>query len=409
MPQAFDAMCVGIADMAPAGGSTGRMYRYGTEFDRLPQTLLVDPGQADAALAWVRLDRGGVPALYGSARIDFSGDVSISFPSCAVGGSGAPRPSALVGPPNALLAASYGQGGAVVVAVAPGEAVVLDAKGEQLVRLPAPVPPPGTPRAVIAADLDRDCDDDIIIATDGAPPQVWLRDGLTFTPTIAIGDAPVAALAAADVDRNGAADVVVGGGNTLLLYLNDGAGRFAGPVDNFNTAGAVSAISALAVADLEGDGAPDLVVGQTNNAALAGTFVPAPAIIAPLRLEVERLAFGDADGDFDPDLVASVRGAAMRLFIARDGRLEDQSFLRLPMPVPIAHNAALGAWDAGCEPDLVIAADGGTPMLHGTASGTFGADVATPAATDSVMLDLDDDGDLDAVLATSEGAEWLAR
>ena len=32
-----------------------------------------------------------------------------------------------------------------------------------------------------------------------------------------------------------------------------------------------------------------------------------------------------------------------------------------------------------------------------------------PAATDVVMIDLDSDGALDAVVSTSEGAVWLAR
>jgi len=31
------------------------------------------------------------------------------------------------------------------------------------------------------------------------------------------------------------------------------------------------------------------------------------------------------------------------------------------------------------------------------------------AANDVVMIDLDEDGDLDAVIATPEGVRWLAR
>jgi hypothetical protein len=32
-----------------------------------------------------------------------------------------------------------------------------------------------------------------------------------------------------------------------------------------------------------------------------------------------------------------------------------------------------------------------------------------PPATDAVLVDVDDDGDLDAILATPQGVVWLAR
>jgi hypothetical protein len=32
-----------------------------------------------------------------------------------------------------------------------------------------------------------------------------------------------------------------------------------------------------------------------------------------------------------------------------------------------------------------------------------------PASTDVIMFDIDDDGDLDALFATPQGVQWLAR
>ena len=38
-----------------------------------------------------------------------------------------------------------------------------------------------------------------------------------------------------------------------------------------------------------------------------------------------------------------------------------------------------------------------------------GLDGEGPAGSDVVMIDIDDDGDLDALVATPEGVQWLAR
>ncbi|MDQ3300178.1 MAG: hypothetical protein M3619_26660, partial [Myxococcota bacterium] len=97
------------------------------------------------------------------------------------------------------------------------------------------------------------------------------------------------------------------------------------------------------------------------------------------------------------------------LYINRGGHLEDQSFVRLPQPAPVATSIAIAGWDAGCEPDAVIASAAETFALRGEPGGAFAADTSAPAATDVVMIDLDDDGVLDAVIATAEGVRWLAR
>jgi hypothetical protein len=105
----------------------------------------------------------------------------------------------------------------------------------------------------------------------------------------------------------------------------------------------------------------------------------------------------------------AVGGGGMKLYSARDGKLEDRSFDRLPQPPPIANAIAIGGWDDGCPPDVVVASDDGAPTLRGQPGGALVVDAPAPAATDVVMVDLDDDGDLDAVFATAEGVRWLAR
>jgi hypothetical protein len=415
VPAGIDSICVGVADTSLSGGHFGRNYRLEDALAGLPQTLRLEPGDADSAFAWVRADRGGVPVLRASAVVDFGDDVTLALPRCEVGTAGNIVTFGVpAGPADAQIAASQGQGGMLVVAVGPMGAMIVNARGSSLFVKDAPIAPPGTPLAVVPADVDGDCDDDVVIVTSGSPPTIWIRDGITFTAGDSIGSAPVAAVAAADVDRDGDTDLVLGGGNNLQLWRNDASGSFTHIPQVLSAGTRATAISALALGDLDGDGNPDLVVGQDGPPLVAwlggvGTFEPSDGVAPPLPLSVARFALGDADGDYDPDLAIAIRTAPMRLLVDRDGRLEDQSFLRLPQPAATIRAAAFGGWDAGCEPDAILASQPGAAALRGLPGGTFEAELATPPATDATLTDIDDDGDLDAILSTPEGLLWLGR
>nr|HEX4315887.1 VCBS repeat-containing protein [Kofleriaceae bacterium] len=413
---ALDAICVGVADRSPHGGQFGRAYQLPL-VGGLPQTLRVEPGGATAALAWVRGDRGGVPVARASAAVEFDRDVTLAMPACVRGGSNEPaQVGDAVGPPAARLVASQGQGGSVVVAIgSDGATAVIAAAGGALVTRDGPMLAGGAVDAV-AVDVDGDCDDDVVVALAGAPPELLRRDGDSFVDAGPVGGAVASAVAAGDLDGDGDLDLVVGDAATLTVLANDGGGGFTPVAGAIDAASRVSAVSALALGDVDGDGTPDLVVGQAGSGTLeawsgqtGGSFLAADGVVPPVPLDVARLTLADADGDFDPDLEVAVRGAPWRLYVDRDGSLEDQSFVRLPQPAATANAIAIGGWDGGCEPDAVVASDAGGPALHGQADGTLGSDGAIPPATDVVMVDLDGDGALDAVVATAQGVAWLAR
>ena len=417
IPRALDAICVGIADTDEDGGHLGQLYRLEGDLASLPQTLRVQPGGAASAFLWVRGDRGGVPVAYAVAKTSFDGDdVRLSLDRCPAGRSGAPAAVGdVVGPGSARLVASHGSGNVVVAFGA--EATVIDTSGSRLTVAAGPPLPAGNVVAAIAADVDGDCDDDVIVATDGDAPIVWRRDHRTFTIGTPLPGGPQAALAAADVDHDGDTDLVTGIGATLAVWKNDGAGKFTLDADDLRANGRVSSVRALALGDVNVDGNADLLVGQSKapmTAWLGGTnglFVENDGVIPPVPLDVAAFALADADGDpdLDADLAVAVKGAPMKLYLSREGQLEDQSFPRLPQPAPMAAAIVLAGWDAGrCEPDALVAGATASVALHGDTE-AFTIETMLDAATDVVMIDLDEDGDLDAVLATPEGVRWLAR
>jgi hypothetical protein len=400
IPRAIDSICLGIAD---AHDQFGHAYPIAS----FPQTLRIEG--PSSALAWVTARQGGVATLLAHAPVDFSSDVTLDLPACVKGPGAAPAPVGTpVGPPNAKLAGSEGAGGTLVIA----SGSVIDARSGALVATDLGVT--GNVTAVVAADLDGDCDDDIVVATDAAGPQVFLRNGTSFTPGDTIGTTP-AVIAVADVDHDGDVDLVLGYGSTLQLFLNDGGAHFTQKPEGLSGGGHVSAVSALAMGDLDGDGNADLVVGQAGAPLAAwlggtATFAYNDGAVPAVPLMAERLTIADATGDFAPDLAIAVTGAPMKLLVNRgDGRLEDRTYVTIPSP-PTIHAAAFGAWDDGCEPDAVLATDAGTPTLKGQPSGMFAAEsTVAPGSTDVIMYDIDDDGVLDALFATPQGVQWLAR
>ncbi len=255
-----------------------------------------------------------------------------------------------------------------------------------------------------------------MIATDGAPPAIWLRDGQTFVFATSLGDTAADAVAAADVDRDGDIDLVTGAGGALALWRNDGGGGFAQDPAALSANGRLASVRALAFGDLDDDGNPDLVVGQGGDPLRAwlgepggtGSFLAADAVISPIPLDVARMQLADLDDDFDPDLLVAVNGGPVHLYIDREGLLEDQTFVRFVDTIPEASAIATGGWDPNCEADALFATAAGTESRRGT-GGSFEVDASMVGATDVVMVDLDDDGKLDAVLATPEGVRWFAR
>jgi len=189
----------------------------------------------------------------------------------------------------------------------------------------------GYPFSVAAADLDGDGKPDIVIANAGSSGVSILRNTTTAGATTASFAATqfvatgkeAAAVVVADIDSDGKPDLVVANytSNTTSVLLNTTA---AGATTlSFGAQTALiggSAPSAVAVADLNGDNKPDVVIvnsfdytvsvllNTTAAGAAAASFTTQQTFLTGVGPAA--IAIADVDGDGRPDLIVSNQGDA---------------------------------------------------------------------------------------------------
>ena len=188
----------------------------------------------------------------------------------------------------------------------------------------------GDPQAVTVADLDGNGRADIAVATTANTVSVLLQTGAgVFAPAVdyATGVQPVA-IKAADLNGDGKLDLLTAnygaslspGTQGLSVLLQGAPGTFAAPVHY--TTGYRS--TALAVGDLNGDGKLDVAVassGLPGDPGSVSVFLQDPAtagaLLAPTTYRgiygPMGVAIADMDGDGHPDLVLADGDIVVRL------------------------------------------------------------------------------------------------
>jgi hypothetical protein len=162
------------------------------------------------------------------------------------------------------------------------------------------------PDSIAIADLNGDGKPDLV--TDTSPPSVLLNRGDGSFETSDVPATSGDAVAAADLNGDGKLDLAIAHGGDysakISVLLNRGDSSF-GSSRAYGIAG--GDVSPIAVADLNGDGLPDLATATGRVAVLLnrgdGSF--APSLAYPAGAGAQAVALGDLNGDGRADLVST--------------------------------------------------------------------------------------------------------
>jgi hypothetical protein len=182
-------------------------------------------------------------------------------------------------------------------------------------------PPPNGNYAMNAAvgDVNGDARPDIVVGFNFGVPLVYINNGTDLPFAGVSGDAVSAGDAQqqvelADMNGDGHLDIVAVGFNVpTKLYLNNGTAHpFAGVAGSDIGPGSIDSSSAVAIADINGDGYPDIGVANTNHYPSRvylnnGTVQPFNGV-TPLDIGSEAayatdIVFADVDGSGRPDAI----------------------------------------------------------------------------------------------------------
>lgn len=274
------------------------------------------------------------------------------------------------------------------------------------------------PYGIVAADFNRDGRIDLLSSgLNNVGFQAGNGDGTFGAPVAFAAGTKTRMLTSVDLNSDGFLDVVGHATNRALVLLGNGSGGF-----TVREVSARADISSIAVADLDGDAVPDMLLGeQTGWSTVIGSFEAFPGLgdgsFGPSSdygagSVVRAIAAADFDGDGDADVAAAFLDSSringpidgLAMFPNRgDGTFEER---RVGSQRGLMAHADL---NSDGKEDLV-GLDSGfqrAVILLGHGDGTFDPEVSYPIglyAWDLVIADLNADAHPDIAIANASTA-----
>jgi len=272
---------------------------------------------------------------------------------------------------------------------------------------------------LVLADLDGDGALDLVSAGQAGLRVLRHEPGRFADVTERAGLAGVAALAAlaGDYDNDGLPDLLVSGPAGVSLFHNEGGGRFAPEAAPLAVWPHPAATAAFV--DIDHDGDLDVFVAAAapegpglllrNNGDRTFADITATAQLGAAGGAVA-VAPTDFDNRRDVDLFVLKRDRPVLFKNVRDGSFKDVAAeLGLVAPGPFL-SAAAGDVNKDGYTDFFLGAKGPSSLALSDGRGAFGVVSAPPAASGALaaqFVDYDDDGLLDLLVVTAQGARLL--
>jgi len=320
----------------------------------------------------------------------------------------APVPYAVPDSLESIVAGDFNGDGIPDVALPGGNGIwLLTGKGGGVFN-PAvliPVPNSATNKApLLAADFNGDGKLDLVVGWAPAGTGGKLLgfavlfgngDGTFQTPVVYPTANYPRWMATGDLNGDGHLDIVINtsesiGPSNLSIYLNNGSGGFAAPTQTVLTC------YSFAIADVNGDGFPDLVSDEGYISLGLGNATFAPEISYPgvaLGVPYSKVVPADLRNQGLIDLVFLSGVDVTVLLNEGGGTFEDGVLTALP------NSSSCGAaadFNGDGIPDLAVATSQGVTILFGTGKGnapfTIGPSFAQSSAGCPVAADLNGDG-----------------
>jgi uncharacterized repeat protein (TIGR01451 family) len=299
----------------------------------------------------------------------------------------------------------------------------------------------------VVADVNADGVPDLVVGGESGDvrifPRVRTATGLTFVDPNPLGVAYSiydATAAFADLDGDGDFDAVVGASNgTVHYFQNTGTARAPDFVERTGTANPfngvnVGAYSVPAIADVNGDGLPDVVLGAADGTLhfLANTGTKTTPAFTELTGAANPFngisitaystpCLADLDGNGRPDLVLGAADGTLRYF-RNTGTATNPTFTAVtgaadpfnginvgsnsrPFLVDINHDGTLDLFVGAGDGSIHLFENVGTATNPSFVERTGAADPFTGISvgpdTSPAFVDIDGDGDADAFIGTS--------